>query len=207
MPRIPGRVLRPLLAAGAALALAAGGWTLYHASEPAPRVDARPVATAHPPLSASPATALSIPALELEAPVTEVGLDPRGHLATPPVDDARLAGWYRGGPAPGEQGTSVIVGHRDTRNGPAVFLNLDDLDPGDTVKVARADHRTAVFTVDKVRTYTKAHFPDRRVYGSTGRPELRLLTCGGTFDRRRGYAANIVVFAHLVRAEPTVGVV
>ncbi|KUJ67262.1 peptidase C60 [Streptomyces albus subsp. albus] len=192
---------------GATLALAAGGWTLYHASEPAPRIDARPVVTAHPPLPPSPATALSIPALALEAPVTEVDLDPRGHLGTPPVDNARLAGWYRSGPAPGGQGTAVIVGHRDTLNGPAVFLNLGDLDPGDTVKVARADHRTAVFTVDAVHTYAKARFPDSRVYGPTGRPELRLLTCGGAFDRQRGYAANIVVFAHLVRAEPTVGVV
>lgn len=65
------------------------------------------------------------------------------------------------------------------------------------MKVTRADKRTAVFTVDKVKTYTKDEFPDDKVYGATGRPELRLLTCGGRFDKKNGYSANVVVFAHL----------
>ncbi|MFH8368155.1 class F sortase [Streptomyces sp. NPDC018031] len=191
---------------GAALALAAGGWSLYRAVDHVPAADPRPVAPAHPPLPHSPATAIAIPALALEAPVTGLGLDGHGRLRTPPVDEARLAGWYRGGPAPGERGTAVIVGHRDTRTGPAVFLNLDDLRRGDLIEVAREDRRTAVFTVDAVRTFDKADFPDARVYGARGRSELRLLTCGGDFDHRSGYAANIVVFAHLTEARPTAGV-
>ncbi len=71
------------------------------------------------------------------------------------------------------------------------------LNPGNTVRVARADGKVAVFTVDRVKTYAKDDFPDKEVYGATGRPELRLLTCGGAFDRKTGYDANIVVFAHL----------
>ncbi|MBH5334114.1 class F sortase [Streptomyces pactum] len=159
-----------------------------------------------PPLPYAPATAIAIPGLALEAPLTGLGRDRRGRLRTPPVEEARLAGWYEHGPAPGERGTAVIVGHRDTPTGPAVFLNLDDLDRGDEIEVVRADRRTAVFTVDAVRTFDKSRFPDTRVYGSRGRPELRLLTCGGTFHRERGYAANIVVFAHLTDVRPTAGV-
>ncbi len=142
-------------------------------------------------------TAVAVPAITIEAPVTRLGLDAEGRLATPPVDDPRVVGWYAKGATPGERGTAVVVGHRDTRSGPAVFLNLDSLSPGNTVRVARADGRVAVFTVDRVRTYAKTDFPDKEVYGSTGRPELRLLTCGGAFDRKTGYEANIVVFAHL----------
>ncbi|MFJ2787778.1 class F sortase [Streptomyces sp. NPDC093249] len=149
------------------------------------------------PLARSRPTAVAVPAITIEAPVVELGLDGQGRLATPPVDNPRAVGWYAKGATPGERGTAVVVGHRDTRTGPAVFLNLNSLSPGNTVRIARADGRVAVFTVDRVQTYTKAEFPDKEVYGSTGRPELRLLTCGGSFDRRTGYEANIVVFAHL----------
>lgn len=149
------------------------------------------------PLARSRATDVAIPAITIEAPVVSLRLDPSGKLGSPPVENPRIVGWYAAGPAPGERGTAIVVGHRDTRTGPAIFLNLDALAPGNTVRVARADGKVAVFTVDKVRTYTKEEFPDREVYGSTGRPELRLLTCGGPYNARTGYASNIVVFAHL----------
>lgn len=127
----------------------------------------------------------------------DLGLDAKGQLATPPVDNPGVVGWYAKGVTPGERGTAVVVGHRDTLTGPAVFLNLGVLNPGNTVRVARADGKVAVFTVDRVKTYAKDDFPDKEVYGATGRPELRLLTCGGSFDRKTGYDANVVVFAHL----------
>ncbi len=149
------------------------------------------------PLARSRPVTVAVPAITVEAPVIELGLDDSGKLGTPPVDNPRLAGWYAKGPAPGERGTAIVVGHRDTRTGPAVFLNLNSLSAGNTVRVARADGKVAVFTVDRVRTYAKDDFPDKEVYGDTGRPELRLLTCGGAFDRGKGYEANIVVFAHL----------
>ncbi|KQX47791.1 peptidase C60 [Streptomyces sp. Root66D1] len=168
-----------------------------HAPAPArPKAAPRPVPPPSP-LARSRPTAVAVPAITIEAPVTELALDAAGRLGTPPVDNPRVVGWYAKGVSPGERGTAVVVGHRDTRTGPAVFLNLDSLSPGNTVRVARADGRVAVFTVDRVRTYAKADFPDKEVYGATGRPELRLLTCGGAFDRTKGYEANIVVFAHL----------
>ncbi|WP_411071723.1 class F sortase [Streptomyces sp. cmx-4-25] len=149
------------------------------------------------PLPRSRPTTVAVPAITIEAPVTDLGLDAAGRLAAPPVDNPRVVGWYAKGPTPGERGTAVVVGHRDTRTGPAVFLNLGVLNPGNTVRIARADGKVAVFTVDRVKTYAKDDFPDKEVYGATGRPELRLLTCGGSFDRKTGYDANIVVFAHL----------
>ncbi|MEV4948484.1 class F sortase [Streptomyces sp. NPDC053755] len=170
--------------------------------KPEAKAKAKPEAEAGPasppaPLARSRPTGLAVPAITIEAPVVGLGLDASGRLATPPVDNPRVVGWYRNGPSPGERGTAVVVGHRDTRSGPAIFLNLNVLSPGNTVRVARADGRVAVFTVDKVRTYTKAGFPDEEVYGSRGRPELRLLTCGGAFDPKKGYESNVVVYAHL----------
>ncbi|MDQ0982873.1 class F sortase [Streptomyces sp. V2I9] len=158
---------------------------------------AKPARSAPAPLPRSPATKLSIPALSLEAPVVGLPLDPAGHPGTPPISKPKLVGWHGDGPTPGEKGTALAVGHRDTLTGPAVFLNISMLRPGNTVRVTRADRRTAVFTVDAVRTYQKKSFPDKEVYGARGRPELRLITCGGRFDKKAGYAANVVVFAHL----------
>ncbi|MGX1881903.1 class F sortase [Streptomyces sp. NPDC055287] len=171
------------------------------APKPAPRPV--PLPGAHAPLPSAPPARVSVPKISIEAPVVGMGLDPQGHLATPPVDDPALVGWYQDGPSPGEAGTSLLVGHRDTLTGPAIFLNLNALKPGDLVNVVRVDNRIAVFTVDAVKTYKKEAFPDAEVYGNkSGRPELRVLTCGGTFDKKKGYASNVVVFAHLTDVKP-----
>ncbi|MFF4982078.1 class F sortase [Streptomyces sp. NPDC001046] len=149
------------------------------------------------PLPHSRAARLVVPYLRIDAPVMSLGLDRDHRLTAPPDDDPDLVGWYDQGAAPGGQGTAVAVGHLDTDSGPAVFAGLPQLKKGRTVEVRRADGRTAVYTVDKVRSYEKAHFPSQEVYGTRGRPELRLITCGGTYDRRKGYSGNVVVFAHL----------
>lgn len=148
-------------------------------------------------LPRSRATGLVISYLDVDAPVTGLRLDRDRRLTAPPDDDPNLAGWYEDGPSPGQQGTAVAVGHLDTDTGPAVFAGLTALEPGRLVEVRRADGRTAVYAVDAVRQYEKDRFPSREVYGARGRPELRLITCGGTFDRRTGYSGNVVVFAHL----------
>ncbi|MFE1579216.1 class F sortase [Streptomyces fradiae] len=174
--------------------------------EPSPKPSVKPSARPSPaPLPASPPVRVAVPAITIEAPLVRLGLDGTGRLTSPPVDNPKVAGWYKDGATPGEKGTAILVGHRDTRTGPAVFLNLDVLKPGNTVRITRQDGVTAVFTVDRVRTFDKERFPDKEVYGPAPRPELRLLTCGGAFDREKGYAANIVVFAHLTDTVPADG--
>ncbi|MDX3583675.1 class F sortase [Streptomyces europaeiscabiei] len=176
-------------------------------TSPAPAAPARPAPATGPAepkrparprtLPPSPAKTVTIPYLGIEAPVTGLRLDSGRRLPAPPDDRPELVGWYAEGPAPGGPGTAVVVGHRDTRTGPAVFASLGVIKPGRIVEVLRADGRTAVYTVDAVKTYEKSRFPNKEVYGHRGRPELRLITCGGTYDRRKGYASNVVVFAHL----------
>lgn len=164
------------------------------ASEPA--APAQP-ATPPRPLPRSPAAALRVPSLGIDAPVIGVRVGADRQLETPPLDKPRLVGWYQDGPSPGETGTAIAVGHRDTRSGAAVFAALAQVHPGARIEVRRADGRTAVYTVDRVRIFDKDRFPDKEVYGPSSRPELRVLTCGGLFTRRTGYSSNVVVFAHL----------
>ena len=93
-----------------------------------------------------------------------------------------------------------VAGHVDSVEGPAVFARLRELDGGEEVVVDREDGTTARFTVTGVGWYPKDDFPTEAVYGPTPRAELRLVTCGGDFDRSRGsYLDNVVVTAVLTR--------
>jgi hypothetical protein len=181
----------------AALAVALGSAAAAPGVAPPSAVDPRDqevflAADLHP-LAAAP-TWLRVPAAGVDTALTGIGLDAGGALV-PPQDDA-LAGWYRQGPAPGDAGPAVLAGHVDSVAGPAVFFRLDDLAVGDPVLVGRADGTTLRFTVTRVARYAKNAFPAAEVYGPTPDPQLRLITCGGDFDRsRRSYTDNIVVFA------------
>jgi sortase (surface protein transpeptidase) len=139
-----------------------------------------------------------IPQIGVDAPFTQVSIGTSGHLDAPPPNNTNLVGWFKGGASPGERGASIVVGHVDTKTGPAVFVFLRMLKPGSKVEITRADGLVAGFTVDSVHTYPKAAFPDDRVYGDTPTPQLRLITCGGSYNRSaHDYEANVVVFAHL----------
>lgn len=145
---------------------------------------------------------LRIPRIDVDAEVVPVGVDRHGMVEVPPLERAQLAGWYDRGPTPGEVGNSVIVGHVDSYAiGPAVFFSLGTLQPGDLIEVARSDRSVVTFAVDEVVAYPKSELPNELIYGPSGYAGLRLITCGGTFDRRAGeYPDNVVVFATLVDA-------
>jgi hypothetical protein len=157
-----------------------------------------PAATTVPGLPHSNPTRLTIKNIAVDAPFTPLHLDAAGNLNAPPAGNTNLVGWYAEGPTPGERGPAIVAGHVDTRTGPAVFLLLRLLRPGATADISRADGTVATFTVDSVEMFSKGKFPDQRVYGPTPDPQLRIITCGGSYDRsKRDYTDNVVVFAHL----------
>ena len=141
---------------------------------------------------------LRIPAIGVNAPVTEVGLNSNDTVQVPPLDNHNLAGWYKYGPAPGQKGPSVILGHVDSVTGASVFFDLKDLRKGDKIYVKLTDGKTATFVVDGLQRVSKTAFPTKDVYGTLGYAGLRLITCGGAFDATTGhYEDNIIVYAHL----------
>jgi hypothetical protein len=142
---------------------------------------------------------LTIPAINVQAPILDVGLAGDGSVDVPPLGRHNEAGWFDGGPTPGQFGPALIVGHADTRTGPSVFHQLPKLKPGQRIEVLRADRSVAVFEVNSVEHYNKGRLPVQRVYGDYSRPSLRLVTCGGRWlGERAGYSDNIVVFASLI---------
>ncbi|MCX4906384.1 class F sortase [Streptomyces sp. NBC_00878] len=145
---------------------------------------------------------LRIPAIEVDTPVMRLGLAPDGSVEVPPIAADDQAGWYRHSPTPGQVGPSVILGHVTVGSyGDGVFRHLARLRRNDRI-VARLENGTAAeFAVTAVRTVAQADFPTDEVYGNVGRPELRLITCGGprTGD---GYRDSVIVFATLSAASP-----
>ncbi len=166
------------------------GW-LRGPDEPPPRE--------FPVLDPSRPVRLTIPSIEVEAPILEVGLAKDGSVDVPPLKRHNEAGWFGDGPTPGQFGPALIVGHADTRTGPSVFRHLARLKPGQRIEVLRKDREVAVFEVNSVENFGKTRLPIKRVYGDYSRPSLRLVTCGGRWvGGRTGYSDNIVVFASLV---------
>ncbi len=137
---------------------------------------------------------LRIPAAGVDTELEQLGRAPDKSIALPSRPE--LAGWFSGGPRPGQPGPAVIIGHVDWDSGPAVFLRLSRLRPGDTVLVDRADGSTATFRVTRLEQVAKRDFPTDEVYAPDLAPSLRLITCGGRFDRGTGsYRDNVIVFA------------
>ena len=142
----------------------------------------------------SPPVRVEIPAIGVSSRLVRLGLNADGTMQVP--GDFDLAGWFTGGAMPGQDGPAVISGHVDSKTGPAVFYRLRDLRPGDTVRVRRAAGDWLAFEVTGTARYAKAAFPTEAVFGPVTGPVLRLITCGGDFDRASGhYLDNMVVTA------------
>ncbi|MFJ9730761.1 class F sortase [Streptomyces sp. NPDC101171] len=200
------RVGDTAIAAVTVVALGSGTWLLAapdvtHAPPQPPAAEGRPDpgeerlgATA---LAPSPPTRIRIPSIRVNAPLTGLGLTPAGSLDVPPAGNKNLAGWYEAGTTPGETGTAIVAGHVDNAEGPAVFYDLGALKRGAVIEIDRRNGGVAAFTVDAVEVYPASAFPDDKVYGAAGRPELRVITCGGGYSKATGYQGNVVVFAHL----------
>lgn len=136
-----------------------------------------------------------IPSIGVDTALISLGVDPRSGVLVPP-ERFDVAGLFSAGTFPGEIGPAIIAGHVDSTDGPAVFYRLEELLPDAVISVILSDGEEIDFTVVAVEQYPKTAFPTARVYGPTPDRALRLITCGGDFDRnRRSYLDNIVVYA------------
>ena len=192
-------VLQLITAAGALAGPWAVGASAPAARAAAPSVDA-PVIAEQPVAGeqtvAPVARQVALSALELwegAVPLVPLGVDAGGEL-TVPATEAEL-GWWADGPAPGDEGAAVVVGHVDLDGRPGVLSRLASAVPG-TVVVANRPEGNVPFVVTHVERYAKGAFPTDEVYRPVVRAELRLITCGGRFDRTSGqYEDNVIVTA------------
>jgi sortase (surface protein transpeptidase) len=149
------------------------------------------------PSTAKHPTYVAIKSIGAASEIVQLGLEPDGSLEVPV--DFNVIGWFTGSVEPGEPGAAVFAGHAASHTGPGIFKNLVKLKPDDHIRVARKDGVLLTFAVTRIDTFPKDYFPTEQVYGPTAARELRLITCGGTFDSDLGtYTSNVVVYASLV---------
>ena len=138
---------------------------------------------------------LEIPALGVNAVIEHVGLTKDLAMDVPArVEDVA---WYKLGYRPGERGNAVIAGHLDTiRGAPAVFWDLESLEPGDEIFVLGLDGVKHRFLVDSHTRYPYDGAPVQQIFGPADQPQLVLITCKGKWDRvNRNYSHRVVVYA------------
>lgn len=94
-------------------------------------------------------------------------------------------GHLAGTPAPGDPGTSVIAAHRDTH-----FAAIKDLEPGDEIRVTRADGTHYLFRVSHMRVVRAgASGIDPYAGGQT----LALVTCYPFGATKQGPLRYVVI--------------
>ncbi|MDO9496559.1 MAG: class F sortase [Nocardioides sp.] len=159
----------------------------------------RPAADLAPAAPAAPPQHLTIASIGVSTPLVRLGLNDDRTVEVPQNPDR--AGWFDQGPPPGQSGSSVILGHVDSTEGPAVFHELSQLEPGALIEVTLDGGAVATFRVDRVETYANEDFPARAVYaGDPERRALNLVTCGGEYDAARGgWQSNVIAFTEHVR--------
>lgn len=142
---------------------------------------------------ASPAR-ITIRSVGLAAPVVPVHRTGADGIGVPPPGKA---GWYDGGPRPGEPGRSVLIGHVDDLAGRlAAFGRIGKVRDGAEIKLIDAGGRVRRFQVVGRAQVRKSAFPASDVYGPSAHPVLVLITCGGPWlGKARGYRDNILVYA------------
>jgi LPXTG-site transpeptidase (sortase) family protein len=159
-----------------------------------------PAQAASPSAEAARPTSIQIPAIDVHTSLQQLGLDSSGSLEPP--TNLTQAGWYTGSSVPGNDGPAVIAGHVDSTKGPAVFFRLKSLKPGDMITVGLSSGQSVDFQVMAVQHYPKNAFPTAEVYGARPDPELRVITCGGSFAAGH-YLDNVVVYAAELAAPRT----
>lgn len=136
---------------------------------------------------------ITIPRIGVKAGIVGIGLQADGAMQVPDPDKV---GWYKRGPRPGAPGPAVLIGHVDNRTGPAVFYRLRELRPGDKILIRQRGGPTTKFIVGRLERHPKTALPTKRIWTTTSKPVLRLMTCDGKFDRTTGhYLDNLIVYA------------
>jgi sortase (surface protein transpeptidase) len=90
----------------------------------------------------------------------------------------------------------VIAAHVDSRSGPDVFARLKELRKGSKIQVTDKAGKTYTFVMERMKQAPKDQLDVEAIWGPTDGPALRLITCGGDFDKATShYVANVIVWA------------
>jgi sortase A len=135
--------------------------------------------------------ARGLPTYQIEIP--KLGIT---YLVGEGIDNQVLAkgpGHYPQTVLPGEVGNAALAAHRTVRGRPAFFYSIDELQPGDEIRIGYRD-KTLIFQVE--RSFLTTPF-DLGVLAPTAYPSLTLTTC----DPPGGDEQRLIVQARLTQVK------
>ncbi|WP_373894706.1 sortase domain-containing protein [Virgibacillus natechei] len=139
---------------------------------------------------------IELPKIDVSAPIENVDILENGEMGVP--SEAGNVGWFEPGFKPGNMGSAVLAGHVDSKTGPAIFYDLDELEMGDEIHVTGQEGETLTFVVRKLENYPRDAAPIEEIFGSTDGRSLNLITCTGVFDQSEGtHEERLVVYTEL----------
>ncbi|WP_350278821.1 class F sortase [Kribbella sp. HUAS MG21] len=139
---------------------------------------------------------LQIDSAQLDLQVEAVGVAADGQMELPP--NPSVVGWYKFGPAPVDgKGSVVLGGHLDSKEwGAGPLVKLRAVRPGDTLALRSTDGTVTRYRVRTVEVIPKSRLAVSELFDRDGPSRLRLVTCGGPYDRNGGgYRDNVVLTA------------
>jgi LPXTG-site transpeptidase (sortase) family protein len=137
-----------------------------------------------------------IPSIAVDAKVASVGLLPDGSMRVP--DNLWVSAWLSSSAQPGRAGNAVIAGHRGI-GAPGLFGHLENVRPGDKIRLSDANHAELVYEVTRVASLDLSASTQMQVFGPTTQQQLVLITCFGRYSRATGtYDHRLVVFSRLL---------
>lgn len=140
---------------------------------------------------------VTIPSINVDTEIESVANDAKGRMDVP-KDDMNTA-WYNPGYRPGMNGSAVLAGHFDKKDGsPAVFWDLDKLQNGDEIIITDDKGKKWTFAVTDSKVYPNKDFPIKTVFGPADEPMLNLITCDGEWTQGTGYSDRHVIYSKLV---------
>lgn len=147
-------------------------------------------------MEAMPPARLLIKAIGVDAKIEYVGLNSAGEMDVPTL--LNDVAWYSLGTNPGQEGSAVIAGHFNGKNGEiGVFDSLDKLKINDEISVEDTVGNLSTFIVTKIEEYdydadaTKVFFSDE---GS----HLNLVSCAGDWNTTlQRYGKRLIVFTDI----------
>lgn len=168
-----------------------------------PRASAEPTPPVEQPkmsLAPSEPHRITIEKLGIDAQITAVGLTKNGEMDTPGPKD--IVGWYKTGYLPGSRGNAVLAGHYWHKTGRGIFYNLQQLAPGDTLRVTTSQ-RLIYFRVESSATHLATDDISKEVFGPSDTARLNLVTCTGPWiEKLQRYRDRFIVFATFEYEEP-----
>ena len=124
-----------------------------------------------------------------------VGIDQYDQVAVP--SNVHMAGWYVNSVRPGQEGLSIMTGHRDGVMTKGIFRYLENSKVGDTIEIEYGDGSMRYFEVIDIKEVSIEDAYDlmyERVEGID--IQLNLITCSGRYNRRtRTYDNRAIVIS------------